>query len=392
MLSKLLVNTFIKDKEKNTDDKVRTSYGILGGVIGILVNSTLFIIKLVIGLLVSSIAITADAFNNLSDALSSIITIAGFKMANKPADEEHPFGHGRIEYVSALIVAFLVMLVGFQFIQSSIKRIMNPSEVKFDLIPFILLLISITLKLWLSKFNKFVGNIINSAALKAASVDALGDVFTTTCVAISFLASRFTDFPIDGYFGALVALFIMYSGFSLVKETISPLLGQAPDPELVSNIKRMILSYDYIIGVHDLIIHNYGPGRCMASIHAEIPSDISVITIHEIIDLAEREISESLKILLVIHMDPICMINEENLEAYDEVNTIIMNHSIIKSMHDFRVVGEGETKNLIFDVVVQSNFSKTGHKDDDLKTEIINTIKIKNPNYNCIITIDKSFL
>jgi len=392
LISNLLINTFIKNKDNVTNDKVRNSYGIIGGVVGIIVNSTLFLVKLTIGLLVSSIAITADAFNNLSDAFSSIVTIIGFRMANKPPDEEHPFGHGRMEYLSALVVAFLVMLVGFQFIKSSLDRIMNPEAITFELIPFILLLISITLKLWLSRFNKFIGNKINSSALKAASIDALGDVFTTTCVAISFLVSRFTDFPIDGYIGALVALFIMYSGFCLVKETINPLLGEAPDPELVSNIKKMVLSYDYIIGIHDMIIHNYGPGRCMASIHAEVPSDISVITIHEIIDTAEREISEKLKILLVIHMDPICMITEENLEAYDEVNTIISEHPIIRSMHDFRVVGEGDTKNLIFDIVVHNDFSKKGYNDETLKQEIITTIKDKHYNYNCIITIDKNFL
>ena len=392
MISNLLINTFIKNKDDVTNDKVRNSYGIIGGIIGIIVNSTLFLVKLTIGLLVSSIAITADAFNNLSDAFSSIVTIIGFRMANKPPDEEHPFGHGRMEYLSALVVAFLVMLVGFQFIKSSLDRIMNPEAITFELIPFILLLISITFKLWLSKFNKFIGNKINSSALKAASIDALGDVFTTTCVAISFLVSRFTDFPIDGYIGALVALFIMYSGFCLVKETINPLLGEAPDPELVSNIKKMVLSYDHIIGIHDMIIHNYGPGRCMASIHAEVPSDISLITIHEIIDTAEREISESLKILLVIHMDPICMITEENLEAYDEVNTIISEHPIIRSMHDFRVIGEGDTKNLIFDIVVHNDFSKKGYSDETLKQEIITTIKDKHCNYNCIITIDKSFL
>lgn len=392
MISSLLVNTFIKNKEIVTDDKVRNSYGILGGIVGIIVNSFLFLVKLTIGLLVSSIAITADAFNNLSDAFSSIITIIGFKMANKPPDEEHPFGHGRMEYLSALIVAFLVMLVGFEFVKTSIDRILNPETISFDLIPFTLLLISILFKLWLSKFNKLIGDKINSSALKASSIDALGDVFTTTCVAISFLASRFTNFPIDGYIGTLVALFIMYSGFSLVKETINPLLGEAPDPTLVSNIKKMVLSYDHIIGVHDLIIHNYGPGKCMASIHAEVPSDISLLTIHEIIDTAERDISDSLKILLVIHMDPICMITEENLEAYDEVNTIISEHPIIRSMHDFRVVGEGDNKNLIFDIVVHTDYSKKGYSDDALKQEIISTIQQKHSGYNCIITIDKSFL
>lgn len=390
LLSKLLVDKFIKNSELTTDEKVRGSYGVLGGVVGIIINFILFVVKLLVGLIVSSIAITADAFNNLSDAFSSIITIVGFKMANKPADEEHPFGHGRMEYISALIVAFLVMLVGFQFIKSSINKILNPSKIEFELIPFILLLISIFLKLWLSRFNKFIGEKINSQALKASSVDALGDVFTSSCVAISFLASKFITFPIDGYFGFFVAIFIVYSGFNLVKDTINPLLGEAPDAELVKNIKKMVLSYDHIIGIHDLIIHNYGPGKCMASIHAEVPSDISIMTIHEVIDLAEREISKKLNILLVIHMDPICMINQENLTAYDELNTIISAYPYIKSMHDFRVVGEGENKNLIFDIVISPDRSIPNK--DTIKENIITEIKKIHPDYDCIITIDTNFL
>ena len=311
MISKLLINTFIKDKDNLQDEKIRGKYGLLGGVVGIIVNFLLFAIKLFSGLVTSSIAIMADSFNNLSDAASSVVTIIGFKMAEKPADAEHPYGHGRMEYLSGLVVAFMVMLVGIQFVKSSFLKILNPEVVTFEIIPFVLLLISIVLKIWLSSFNKTVGNKINSSALKAASVDALGDVFTSSCVAISFLASKFISFPIDGYFGLIVALFIIYSGFTLIKETINPLLGEAPDKELVENIKNMVLSYEEITGVHDLIVHNYGPGRCMASIHAEIPSDIDVMKIHEIIDEAEREISEKLKLYLVIHMDPICVFNEE---------------------------------------------------------------------------------
>ena len=292
MLSNFLIRRFIKNSDNIADNKVRIAYGNLGGIVGICVNSLLFLIKLFVGIFAGSVAIMADAFNNLSDAASSVITIIGFKMANKPADAEHPFGHGRIEYLSALIVSFMVMLVGFQFVKTSFSKILNPEAVKFEFIPFILLLISIGFKLWLSKFNKNLGNKINSSALKAAGTDALGDVFTSSTVVISFLAAKFTTLPIDGYIGILVALAIIYSGFTLINETISPLLGEAPDPELVNNIIEMVLSYENIIGVHDLIIHNYGPGRVMASIHAEIPADINIMTIHDIIDKAEREISE----------------------------------------------------------------------------------------------------
>lgn len=391
MLSNLLVKTFIKNNENTKDRDVRNNYGFLGGIIGIIVNLILFIIKFTVGMLVSSIAVTADAFNNLSDAGSSVITIAGFKMANMPADEKHPFGHGRMEYLSALIVAFMVMLVGLQFVKSSFDRILNPEPIKFEWIPFILLIISIFLKFWLSRFNKFIGNRIDSSALKAASVDALGDVFTSTCVAISLLAAKFTTFPIDGYIGIVVALFIVYSGFSLVRETINPLLGEAPDPELVKDIETMMLSYDNITGVHDLIVHNYGPGRCMASAHAEIPSDIDIMKIHNIIDKAERDISKNLNIYLVIHMDPICLSDDEVNAAYKEVNKIIKYNPLIKSMHDFRIVGEGNEKNLIFDIVVNSKALYKVMDEEDLKKDIIKSIKDIHPNYNCVITVDHDY-
>ena len=390
MLSKFLVNKFIKNHDDLQNVKVRNSYGFLGGIIGIFINLILFTVKLSVGLLTSSISITADAFNNLSDAASSIVTILGFKLSSMPADKEHPFGHGRIEYISALIVAFMVMLVGIQFIKSSFQKIINPEIVVFELVPFILLLLSILLKIWLSRFNKYIGNTINSSALKAASVDALGDVFTSSCVAISFLAAKFTSLPIDGYMGMCVALFIVYSGFNLIRETLNPLLGEAPDPELVKSINEMVLSYDNILGTHDLIIHNYGPGKCMASIHAEIPSDISVVTIHEIIDKAEREISTALKIYLVIHIDPICIIEGEVKEAYDEIITLILQYDYIESIHDFRVIGEGEIKNLIFDLVVSSS-KETNINDDELIRKISGGIKKSHPCYNCVITIDKHF-
>ncbi|MDS0526968.1 cation diffusion facilitator family transporter [Clostridium sp. SHJSY1] len=392
MFSKLLINTFIKNNMDSQDDKVREAHVMLGGIVGIIVNFLLFLIKLSVGIITASIAIMADAFNNLSDAASSVITIVGFKLSKKPADAEHPFGHGRMEYISALIVAFLVMLVGIQFIKSSFEKIINPSAVTFELIPFALLIVSIILKFWLSRFNKYVGNKINSSALKASSVDALGDVFTSSCVSLSFLASKFTELPLDGYFGILVAAFIVYSGFNLVKETINPLLGEAPDKELVDAIKEMTLSYPNIKGVHDLIIHNYGPGRCMASIHAEIPSDIDVMVIHEIIDRAEREISDKLNIYLVIHMDPICITTTEVNGTYEEVKKIIESNSLIESMHDFRVIGEGEKKNLIFDIVVNPEKIKNIITNEELKIQIIQSINELHPEYNCIITIDNDYL
>lgn len=336
MISNFLIKKFIKEPENISDVKVRESYANLAGIIGIITNSLLFLIKLSVGLLSNSVSILADAFNNLSDAASSIITIIGFKMANKPADAEHPFGHGRIEYITAMVVSFMVMLVGLQFVKTSFQKIITPTPVSFETIPFLLLLISIGFKLWLSRFNKSIGNKINSSTLKATATDAMGDVFTSSTVVISFLIAKFTTLPIDGYIGIIVALAIVYSGYSLIKETLSPLLGEPPDPALVNDIINMVMSYDNITGIHDLVVHNYGPGRIMASIHAEIPSNIDIMKIHDIIDTAEREISKKLNIYLVIHMDPICIDTDEIIEARNMVISILNKYDAVKSFHDFR--------------------------------------------------------
>ncbi|MBE6066546.1 MAG: cation transporter [Clostridium lundense] len=391
MVSQLLVKRFIKNHENIENEKVRNSYGFLGSIIGIVVNSILFGVKLVVGSISGSISVTADAFNNLSDTTSSIITMLGFKLASKPADEEHPFGHGRIEYLSGLIVSFMVLLVGFEFVKSSYARIINPTPVKFEVIPFILIVLSVFTKVWLSRFNKYIGKTINSSALQASSMDALGDVFTSSCVALSLLLSKWIAFPIDGYIGMLVSLFILYSGYSLIKETLDPLLGTAPDSNLVEKITGSLLSYEYITGTHDLIIHNYGPNKFIATVHAEVPQDISIVKIHEVIDRAEKEISEKLNVVLVVHMDPINTNDEEVNYAKSEVESIITKYSMIKSLHDFRMVGEGDTKNLIFDIVVCYTQKLTDQFIEEIKSSLNKDIKNIHPHYNAIITIDRDF-
>lgn len=391
MISDYLTKKFIINHENTEDEKTRNAYVYMGSIVGIICNLVLSIVKISVGFISGSVSITADGFNNLSDMASSVITMVGIKLANRPADKEHPFGHGRMEYLSALVVAFMVMLVGVQFIKTSVDRIMNPVPITFEMIPFILLLLSLIVKFWLSRFNKYVGEKINSSALKAASVDALGDVFTSSCVLISFLAAKFTTLPIDGYVGLVVSVAILYAGYSLVKETISPLLGEAPDEELVKGIKQGVLSYDNIIGVHDLIIHNYGVGKCMASIHAEIPSNIDLITIHEIIDSAEREISQKLNIYLVIHMDPMCIHDDKINAVKGKVQNILLKFDAVKSMHDFRIT-EGENKiNLIFDIEVDAHNINTKDKEEELRNDLIEEIKKMDPSYNCVITIDKYF-
>lgn len=392
MISQKLITKFIKNSEDIKNKKVRERYGYLGGVVGILVNLVLFLIKIIAGLLVNSIAVIADAFNNLSDVGASLVTIFGFKLSSKPADKEHPFGHGRIEYISGLIVAFLVILVGFEFIKSSFERIKNPVPVEFSLLPFILLIISISFKVWLSRFYRGIGNKINSSALKASSVDSISDVISSSTVVISLLISKFTSLPIDGYIGLVVSLVILYAGYNLIKDTLNPLLGVAPDNDLVEDIQKMLLSYEHIDGVHDLLVHNYGPGRIIASIHAEVPLDISVVAAHEVIDRAEKEISSELGIYLLIHMDPVTTKDEEILSAKRELEEVLNKIPHISSFHDFRVVGEGDYKNLIFDVVVKDDFIITKESELKLQKQINEEIKKVSPNHNAIITVDASFI
>lgn len=388
MISNFLIKKFVKNNEDIKNKAVRERYGYLGGLVGIFVNILLFIVKLAVGIFSNSIAVVADAINNLSDVGASLVTIFGFKLSSKPADEEHPFGHGRIEYISGLIVAFLVLMVGFEFVKSSVDKIKNPEQIDFSTISLILLSISIVLKLWLSKFYKTVGNKINSSALKASSVDSISDVISSTTVIISLILSKFISFPIDGYMGLIVSFIILYAGYNLIKDTLNPLLGSAPDEELVEEIHKKLLTYDHIDGTHDLMVHNYGPGRIIATIHAEIPQDISIVAAHEVIDRAEKELSAELDIHLVIHMDPVTTDDKEILEAKEEINKVLDHFPYILSFHDFRVVGEGHYKNLIFDVVVSRDFIITKESQIELQRSINKKLKELHPNHNAIITVD----
>jgi cation diffusion facilitator family transporter len=386
LLSKFLITHFVKDYPNTEDNKVRESYGYLGGIVGIVTNFILFCVKLVIGITVNSIAVTADAFNNLSDTISSIITIAGFKLASKPADKEHPFGHGRIEYISGLIVSFMVMYVGVEFTKSSFSKILNPTAVSFKLIPFVLILLSIVAKIWLSSFNKYVGKAINSSALQASSLDALSDVISSSSVALALLLSKWISFPIDGYIGIFVSLFILYSGFSLVKETIGPLLGEAPDAEFIQKIENKVLNYNYVVGVHDLIVHNYGPGRIMASIHAEVPADSDIVDVHEVMDKIEREISKELNLFLVIHIDPLNQNCEKLSNAKKELSNILSLFPEVISFHDFRIVGDGNVKTLIFDIVTKATSKQSNI--ELLSDSITKEVKKIHPQYETLITVD----
>ena len=389
MLTNFLVKTFIKDNEDIKDKSVRQKYGYLGGFTGIICNVALSAAKIAIGMMANSIAITADAVNNLSDAASSIITLVGFKITNKPADREHPFGHARIEYISAMVVSFMVVLVGFEFLKSSFERIRNPEAIKFDIISFSVLILSIGVKLWLGRFYKNIGSRIGSKTMEASAVDSISDVITTAVVAASLLTSRWITFPIDGYIGLLVSAFIMYSGINLTKETLDPLLGEAPEPEFITDITERTLRYDGIIGIHDMIVHNYGPGRCVVSLHAEIPAKMDIMKAHDLIDLAEQEISEELDIHMVIHMDPINTDDKLVQETQRKIMEIITGLHEELTIHDFRIVGGEDHMNLIFDLVVPYEYDEKMAM--ELSKEVASAIKSGYHNYNAVIYIDRAY-
>ena len=391
MFTKYFLNLAAKGNHNYSDKDVRERIGYTAGLVGVFVNLLLSILKLAVGLTTSSIAVTADAFNNLSDTASSIMTVIGFKLSNVPPDKEHPYGHGRIEYLTALMIAFMVILVGFKFVKSSVDRIINPKVIVFQVIPFILLVISISLKIWLSIFNRKLGNKISSAALQATATDALGDVIITSVVAFSLLLSLFTNYPIDGYIGILVSTFILYSGFSLVKETVSHLIGKAPDKDLIDELMDEILSYDYILGAHDLIVHNYGPGKVMATIDVEIPFDIDVVTIHDIIDQAERELSERFNLHLVIHMDPVGFQSKETVEIMNKIKNRIKKDEFIKSMHDFNIIEQNDNKVVVFHVVVDGSKIDRQFSGEKYKEELAEIIKGINSALDCDIIVDTEY-
>lgn len=389
-MTEFLVKHFIKDYEKVEEVSVRTAYGVMASIVGILCNVFLFAAKGIIGLLLHSISVMADAFNNLSDAGSSVISLVGVKMAGKPADEDHPFGHGRIEYIAALIVAFLILQVGFSFFKSAIGKIREPEMLKFQIISVLILILSIGVKLWLSLFNGRLGKRINSKVMMATSKDAMGDVITTSAAILSILFWRVTGINIDGFVGLGVSLVVMWAGVQIAKETLEPLIGEAVSPEVYTQITKFVERYDGIAGTHDLIVHNYGPGRSMASIHAEVPTDVSIEVSHEVIDKIERDALKYIGIFLVIHMDPIATKDEQVLCARGEAQRILEGIDTQVSLHDFRMVEGREQINLIFDIVVPHEYQTD--KQGAIKKELRTQLQRIDPRYQCVITVDKSYV
>ena len=388
-MTDFLVNKFIKDSTNIESTEVRTRYGMLASVVGIFCNVLLFSVKLTIGLILSSLAVTADAFNNLSDAASSIISFIGVKMAGKPADAEHPFGHGRIEYIAALIVSFLVIEVGFTFFKSSISKILHPEEISFDLVPFVILILSILVKLWMAFFNNKLGKRIDSKVMLATAADSLGDVITTSATVLSIIICHFTSINVDAIAGLIVSAIVIWSGISIAKDTLEPLIGERVPAELYQKITDIVESYDGIVGTHDLIVHNYGPNRSMATIHAEVPNDINIDVSHEIIDKIERDVKKDLNILLVIHMDPVEMRDEEVLSLRGKTSRIVHALDPKLNFHDFRVLKENEQRNLIFDLVIPDSYSE---KDANrVMHQLVSLLHEMDENVECIITLDRSF-
>lgn len=385
-----LVHRFVKNYEQTENARVRTAYGVLGSTIGIFCNLLLFAGKLTAGLLLHSISVTADAFNNLSDAASSVIGFIGVKMASKPADQNHPFGHGRIEYIAALIVSFLVMEVGFTFLKSAFEKIRNPQDLSFQMLSLLVLLASVAVKLWMAYFNRKLGKRIRSKVMLATATDALGDVCTTTATIGSICMFHFTGVNIDGYVGLVVALIVMWAGLSIARDTLEPLIGEAVSPEVYQAVTELVESYEGIVGTHDLIVHNYGPTRSLASIHAEVPNDVDIQASHEIIDRIERDAAKKLGIFLVIHMDPVETHDEHVNETKARVEEVIRRIDGELSIHDFRMVDGREQVNLIFDVVVP--FSYQEDKQQSLQLKIIEELQREDSRYQCIMTMEKSYV
>lgn len=385
-MTNLLIRLFVKNYDNPGSEAVRIRYGTLSGIVGIVLNVILSVFKMIFGAITKSISIVADGANNIFDAVSSVINLVGFKISGKPADEEHPFGHGRVEYVSALTLAFFILIMGVELIKSSVDRFTNPEAVIFSVPAVVVLVFSIFAKIWLALFNRKVGKIINSVAVDAVVTDSIGDILATTCSLIALISSKFTDFPVDGIMGIIVALIIIYAGIDIIRGTMGPLLGEPPSKETVEKLEELVLSFDGIVGIHDLVLHSYGHSKIIGSLHAEVPAEIDILHSHDTIDLIERTVNEKLGIEISIHMDPI--INDERThDLKASVDEIIAGLCPEASMHDFRVVDGPTHTNLIFDVVLPSKIAE-----NDFRNMVECEVKQLDEKYFTVINIDRNYI
>ena len=386
---KLLTKLFIKDHENVANAAVRRAYGTMCGLYGIFLNLLLFAGKYFAGVISGSVAITADAFNNLSDAGSSIITLLGFAIAGKKPDLDHPFGHGRAEYLAGLALSAVIILMGFELAKSSFDKILHPEPINTGLLPALILVCIILVKFYMCLYNRSVGKKINSAAMQATAVDSLSDSVATTVVLLSMGIAYFFHVNIDGYAGLLVAVFIIYAGFNAAKDTVSPLLGQAPDPEFLQQIADIVTAHPEVVGIHDLVVHDYGPGRVMVSLHAEVRGDGNIFDLHDAIDTAETELKEQLGCIATIHMDPIEADNTEVSQMRAAVSEKLKELDNVISIHDFRMVPGPTHTNLIFDAVVPADYPKS---DEELAANIRQQIHQAWPDRYAVVTIDHSYI
>lgn len=384
-----LVRKVIRDSENVNDAKVRQSYGVFSGCVGIFCNLLLFALKLLAGRLTGAVSIMADAFNNLSDAGSSVVTLVGFYMAGKPADTEHPFGHGRIEYLSGLFVAMAILLMGYELFKSSVGKILHPEALEFKMISVIILAVSILLKLWMAYFNRKLGKKIASEAMNATAADSLSDCISTGAVLGGMLLFYFCKIDLDGYIGAVVAVIVLIAGYHAAKETIQPLLGAVPDPEIVEQIRELVLSEPMILEIHDMVIHDYGPGRRMVSLHAEVAYDVNILEAHDVIDNIEQRLEEQLHYEATIHMDPVITDDEELRTARKMVETLVREENETWKIHDFRMVRGTTHTNLIFDLVVEAQeLSRIKEIEFDLKKKIHDA----DSHYYAVIKVEQSYV
>lgn len=387
-MSELILKLFVKDSDNTESPAVRAACGTVAGVMGIVSNVLLFAMKLVVGIISGSISVIADAVNNLSDSASSVITLVGFKISQKPADDEHPYGHARMEYISALFVSLIIIFIGFEFFKESVGAIFNPTKNSFDAFSVIILAFSMAIKLWQGFFNRHVGKKINSVALVAASYDSIGDVIATGVVLLGIAVSLMFDVTVDGYFGLAVASFIIYSGIRMMKESIDPILGTAPEDELIEKISKKVMSYEGVLGFHDLVVHNYGEGRSFASLHAEVSSERDVMLSHDLIDNIEFDFKNNDNLHVVIHLDPVETNNPFSDMLKKSVIGILADISGEISMHDFRIVRGNTHTNILFDVDVPMSFEMS---DGKLRKEIDKRVKELDCTYNTVVTVDRSY-
>lgn len=388
-MTEWLIRHFVKGYQYKDDPKVRTAYGQFAGIVGIICNVLLCAAKGFIGFLAGSVSIIADALNNLSDAASNVISLLGFKLASKPADPEHPYGHGRYEYLSGLAVAVIIVVIGVELIQSSLDKVLNPTPTEFNAVVAVVLILSILVKLWMAVFNRTVGKRISSTTLEATAVDSRNDVIATGVVLVCAIISSQTGIDLDGWVGIAVGIFIVYSGIQLMRETISPLLGKAAEPEVVAHIQKKIMSYPGVLGTHDLMVHDYGPGRQFASAHVEMAAEADPMESHDLIDNIEQDFKNDEGLIVTLHYDPIVTDDPEVKDLRNQINELVKSINPQLSIHDLRTVPGPTHTNVIFDCVKPADFELP---DKELKQRISQLVSEKHPEAICKITIDQSYI